>query len=526
MTAVATPVREERGLGRRSLLSFAGSATSALLGFLLVVVLARFLGDADSGIVLQAIAVFMIALGFARFGMDSTAVWLLPRLADDEPQQLRATAWFLIAVSGVAGSLCAVVVWIGAGIAAQGNPADPLPPVVRVSAVFLPIAAMLLTALAVSRALGRIAEYVLIGGVGLPAARLLAVLAAVLLGAALSGVMLAWALPAAIALALAFVVVARQLRGLGAGAGARFFGTELPTRTLGFAGPRVISAALEQMLLWISVLVVGAVAGAAAAGVYGAASRFVAAGMIVDSAIRVVFAPVFSRMQHRGAEGEVRELHRTATSWLVLFSAPVFLLLAIFAPVALSVLGPDFASGAATLAVMCVGALVAFLAGNVQTILLTAGRSGLAAINKAVVVAVNVALIPPFVAMWGIVGAAWAWTIACVIDAVLAWCEIRFLLRVRIAPDAGLAALVACVGSVGLPAVIARTVIGPSLTGLLVAAAIGLVLFAAVCRLGRIPLRLVGFTPPAPRPPEHRRPGQHSRRSARPAHHTQKSGTP
>ncbi len=498
MTAVAAPLREERTLGRRSMLSFAGSATSALLGFLLVVVLARFLGDADSGIVLQAIAVLMIALGFARFGMDSTAVWLLPRLADDQPQQVRATSWFLIAVSGVAGTVCAAAVWIGAALAAEANPSDPLPAAIRISAVLLPFAAMLLTSLAVSRALGRIAEYVLIGSVGLPAARLLAVLAAMLLGLTLSGVVLAWALPAAAALAIALAVVARQMRGLGYGRGARFFGTALPARTLGFAGPRVISAALEQMLLWISVLVVGAVAGPAAAGVYGAASRFVAAGMIVDSAIRVVFAPIFSRMQHRGAEHDVRELHRTATSWLVLFSAPVFILLAVFAPVALAVLGPDFVSGASTLAVMCLGALVAFLAGNVQTILLTAGRSGLAAINKAVVVAINVALIPPFVAAWGIVGAAWAWTIACVVDALLAWCEIRFVLRLRIAPAAGLFAFVVCLGSVGVPALLARLLLGPGFVGLVVAAGVGLALFAACCRLARARLRLPG----GPRAPE------------------------
>lgn len=496
MTAVAAPVREQSALGRRSVLSFAGSATSALLGFLLVVVLARSLGDADSGIVLQAIAVFMIALGFARFGMDSTAVWLLPRLVDDRPQQVRATSWFLIAVSGVAGTVCAVAVAVGAGIAADADPADPLPAAVRISALFLPFAAMLLTALAVSRALGRISEYVLIGSVGLPAVRLLAVAAAALLGLTLSGVVLAWALPVAAALALALVVVSRQMRGIGGESHARFFATELPTRTLGFAGPRVVSAALEQMLLWVSVLVVGAVAGPAAAGVYGAASRFVAAGMIVDSAIRVVFAPLFSRMQNRGDEHEVRELHRTATGWLVLFSAPVFLLLAIFAPVALSVLGPDFAAGASTLAVMCLGALVAFLAGNVQTILLTAGRSGLAAVNKTIVVAVNVALIPPLVASWGIVGAAWAWTVACVIDALLAWCEIRFVLRLRLAPNAGLYAFAVCLISVGIPALLARLVLGPTLAGLGVAAAVGVVVFAVWCRVSRGRLRLTTLRPP------------------------------
>ena len=496
MAAVLTPASERTGLGRRGLLSFAGSATSALLGFLLVVVVARGLGDADSGIVLQAMAVFMIALGFARFGMDSTAVWLLPRLMDDAPGLVRVTSWFLVGVAGVAGAVCAVVILVAAGLAAAAHPADPLPEAVRASAALLPVAAMLLAALAVSRALGRIAEYVLIGSVALPAARLLLVLAAITLGANLPAVLLAWALPATAALAVATAVLVAQLRGLrepaGAGGAPRFFGTDLPVRTLGFAGPRVVSAALEQTLLWVSVLVVGAVAGPAAAGVYGAASRFVAAGMVVDTAIRVVVAPLFSRLQHRGAEAEVGELHRTASTWLVLFSAPVFVLLAVFAPVALGVLGDDFAAGAAVLAVMCLGAVIAFLAGNVQTILLTAGRSGMAAANKAAVVAVNVALIPPMVAWWGIVGAAWAWTIACVLDAALAWLEVRFVLRQPVSLTAGLAAGAACLVAVGVPALVARVALGATPAGLAAAALVSAALLAAWCRLARVRLRPPG----------------------------------
>lgn len=55
---------------------------------------------------------------------------------------------------------------------------------------------------------------------------------------------------------------------------------------------------MEQATIWLGVLLVGILAGPAAAGVYGGASRFVQAGLIIDSAIRVVVSPRFSAMLH------------------------------------------------------------------------------------------------------------------------------------------------------------------------------------------------------------------------------------
>ncbi|WP_427870480.1 polysaccharide biosynthesis C-terminal domain-containing protein [Leucobacter luti] len=477
---VAVPRRSagaEERLARKSLFSFAGSACSSIAGFVFIVGIARALGDRDAGIVLQAVGAFMIALGFSRFGMDSAAVWLLPRLAIDQQRSLRPTILMLVATAGIAGCVAWAVVAGGNGLIPDGEGGRELQAAIRAVTPFLPIAAMLLTVLAVSRALGRIREYVLIGSVGVPVVRLLTVGAAILWGASLSSVLVAWALPFLLGLIVMLFVAARGVRGLFA-AGAFRLSEMVPVRQVwGFAVPRVVSAGLEQLLLWLSVLIVGAVSGPSAAGVYGVASRLVAAGLIVDTTIRIVFAPNFSRMLHRGERAGVRELHQLATSWLVLFSAPLFVLLAVFAPFGLGLLGDSFAEGAPVLGIMAVGAIITSLAGNVQTILLTAGRSGLAAANKAVVVAVNVALIILFTPRFGIAGAAVAWTIATALDAALAWAEVRWILRLPLAAAAGLRGLAVACGAIALPAVLARWILGATGVGLLVALLVGGVAF-------------------------------------------------
>lgn len=247
------------------------------------------------------------------------------------------------------------------------------------------------------------------------------------------------------------------------------------------------------MLIWVAVLCVGAVSGASAAGVYGAASRFIAAGLIVDTSLRVVVAPMFSRHQNRNDHSGTKDLYQTATIWLVLFSTPVFILLAIFGPVALSVIGPEFTVGASALIVMCAGALATLFAGNVHSVLLMSGRSGLAALNKLIVVLVTVFLILLLAPRFGIIGAAIAWTTASVLDALLALIEVRFLLKLRISLWPGLYPF--CVGalSVGLPAILIRLTLGATWIGLALAVAIGSTAFFLLCKANQEALQLREF---------------------------------
>lgn len=487
MSATATAQAE---LARGGALSFVGSTISAAMGLVLIIVLGRLLGDVGAGVVLQAVGAFTIALGVARFGMDSAAIWILPRQLADERHLLRPTSAFLLLTSSVTGLACATVLFIGALIVEENSPGDPVAAAIRAIIWLLPLASVMLTALSSTRVLGKVTAYVLVGNVFVPSMRPLAVAAAVGLGSGALGATIAWALPLAPAAFLAVVVVLFRLRRLGTATQPGFLQSGVPARTLRYALPRVLSSGLEQLLIWLAVIIVGAVAGPAAAGVYGAASRFVAAGMIVDTALRVVVSPMFSRMLHRKNTNELESVYRTATVWLVLFSTPVYLLLAIFAPVALALLGESFADGQSILIVMSIGSIVTFLAGNIHSVLLMSGRSGLAATNKAVAVGVNVALIYLLMPLWGITGAAVAWAIASALDAALAALQVRYLLKLNVSPLPGLYPLLVATLTFGIPALVFRISFGATWLGLSYTAVVGAALFLIWCRSDRRRLHL------------------------------------
>ncbi|TBN57990.1 flippase [Glaciihabitans arcticus] len=477
----APPDAETRALARGGGVSLLGSATSAVMGFVLTVVLARLLGDSGSGVVLQAIAVFTIVLSFARAGLDSGAVWMFPRLVSADPSRLRGTLLWMLAVTAAAGGVCALGVELAAGFL------DPtVADAVRAAGWFLPAGALLLVALAATRGLGGVVPYSVVGSIALPAARPLFVWIAVALGASLAMVTLAWALPLPLALVAAIAVLRVQVLRHEQGVRGPWR-VDKPVRRelLGYAWPRTISAGLEQSIIWLDVLIVGVIAGTAAAGVYGGASRFVAAGLIIDSALRIVVSTRFSALLHEGRVAEVQSLYRTAATWLVLFGAPIYLILGVFASVVLGLLGPGFEEGSTALAILCGGAILTFAAGNIHSVLLMSGRSGWGAFNKAVVLALNIVGNLLLVPVLGIAGAALVWSASMLVDALLAAIEVRVFLGIRAGWGATAYALLVPLASVGLPALAARLVLGETLLGLLVGTALGVILFLTWCALDR-----------------------------------------
>lgn len=499
-TAVATEpagsAQPPAPLMKGGITSFLGAAGSALLGFILTVVLARTLGDSGSGVVLQAIAIFTIVLSFARAGMDSAAVWIMPRLADHDTGQIRSALAVMFTATAGAGILCGLGTFLLSPVlAASGDPHAPdVGRAVAVVAWFIPVGALLLVALSATRGLGGVLPYVTVGSIALPAVRPVVVGLLALGGGSVTVVALGWAAPLPLALAAAVVVLCVQVRRherAGGVQGSLFAASPALRKTIWrYSAPRVISAALEQSVIWLDVLLVGIISGSAAAGVYGGASRFVAAGLIVNTAIRIVVAPAFSRLLAQERKAETGVLYRTAATWLVLFGTPIYVILALFAPVVLGLLGADFVRGSTALSILCAGAVLTFMAGTIQSLLLMSGRSGWDAINKGVVLVINVAGNLLLIPVMGIMGAAATWAFSMLVDAALAAIEVRKFLGISIEVRSVLYALLVPLVSVGIPAALVRLTLGATLMPMILAIGVGGVILLVWCALERTRLHL------------------------------------
>src|SRR5690606_19553072 len=161
-------------------------------------------GDDGAGVVLQAIAAFTIAQSVAKLGLDTAAVWLLPRLAQDSPAGVRAATIAMLWPAAVAGLVAALLLAI---LAPRWPVGTEVSDAIVAAGWFLPFGTVLTVALAGTRGTGGIVPYTLIGSIALPSVRPVAVgVTAVATSTALAGA-LAWAAPLPIALVGAVAVL-------------------------------------------------------------------------------------------------------------------------------------------------------------------------------------------------------------------------------------------------------------------------------------------------------------------------------
>lgn len=483
---------ESRSLAKSGGVSFAGAAVSALMGFVLTFIVARAFGEYGAGTVLQSIAIFSITLGLVKSGMDSVGIWLMPRLMVTNPDQIRAALTFMLSIVVIGGVVGAIGLAALAPVIA-GPEAPDLRVALRMLAWFVPPGAVMITALAATRGLGGILTYVLVGSIGVPVARPVLVVLVAALGGTAGLAVGAWALPVTIGMVAALLVLGRQVRDAERrGEGRRWWPPADGRRSIvRFAVPRTISVGLEQSVLWLDVVLVGVLAGTAPAGVYGGASRLIAAGLIIDTAIRVVVSPRFSSFLHQGKLESAQWMYRLAAMWLVIFSTPIYIVLGVFATAVLGWFGPGFVAGSTALGVLAIGSIITMAAGNVHSVLLMSGHSGWAAFNKFVVLVLNVIMNIVLVPMIGIIGAAIAWAVSMVVDALLAIIEVRWLVGVRVELRAVGYALIVPLVTVGGSAVLFQAVMArDSMLAMALTILVGGSLLLGWCVLDR---RRLGF---------------------------------
>jgi O-antigen/teichoic acid export membrane protein len=458
---------ELRSAARGGAMIFAGAGLSAVLGFALNFMFARLLGPYGAGVVLQAVAVFSIVLSFAKFGLDTTAVWLLPRLVVTERDRVRSAVVALLVPAGAVATLVTAA-WFAArpflGVVASGGTVYAA---ITAVAVFLPAASVMTVALAATRAFGGVGAFNTIGNIVVPLLRPVGLLAVVAGGGAAVAASVSWALPWLVGAVAGVWVLVRQVRRFSRETAGPWRPSRATRRqVVRYSLPRTVMSGLEQAVIWLDVVLVGILLGSTQAGIYGSAARFVSAGVVVFTAVRIVVAPRFSALLAGGRRRELGELYGVTGRWILLFGAPIYITFAVFAPTVLGWLGPGFASGARSMVILCLGSISILAAGNVQSLLLMSGHVIWGVLNKVVVVAVNVALNLVLIPRLGITGAAAAWAASMVLDNALAALQVHRALGIGPSlRQVTHVALVVC-GSVALPALTLETVLGQGLASM------------------------------------------------------------
>lgn len=458
MVEVSAPRRApEMKMGHESVLTFAGIVANAAIAFVVTWLIARGLGADATGAFFLLTALFMIATAVIGLGADTGLVRALSRArAVGEREHLRPTVRTALLPVITLGVLVTGALLVAAGpLAAWLAPGEGAAPTIRLLALALLPAALTGILLAGSRGLGRIRTYTLVQNLFIPLCRLALVGAVIgLLGTTWS-VVGAWAAPLFLAVVIAGLTLRVQLRAEAGPAAPLPRGeqTVVARRFWAFSLPRGATIILERALDWADVLLVIALMGPGAGGVYGVVTRIVQAGNMLEAALRIVLGPRISAAIAQEDQARAESLYRQATQLLILGSWPFYLAIALFADVVLGLFGAEFTLGTVALVVLASAMALKNTAGALQTVLLMAGRSTWQLRNKAIQLLVLLALMPVLVPWWGMNGAALAFALSIVIDTLLAGSQVHrslgFAVPLRtVLVTAALPALIVIGGSV------------------------------------------------------------------------------
>jgi O-antigen/teichoic acid export membrane protein len=421
-----------------------GALVSALANFALAIAITRGLPKADAGVFFSTTSLFVIATVVGQLGTNTGLVYFLPRArVHGRPELIGSyvrTALRPVLVTGVV--VAAAVFFLAPQIAETVTPGhvERATGLLRVLALFVPLAGAENVLLAATRGLGTMRAYALVEMVARPLLQL-ALVSAVVVVAEPAAVGWAWAaayLPAAAAAMWWWRRLRRGTPGRGRPPAAGVADETEPSDAQGlsrrfwrFSGPRALTSVVQVAMQRLDIVLVGALAGAPAAAVYTAATRFIVAGQMGTNALALAVQPRLAHSLAQGDRREVQHLYQVSTAWVMVVTWPMYLTFCIFGEPLLSVFGKGYQVGAPVMLLLSLSMLLSTGFGMVDGVLSMAGHTSWNLANAVLALVVQVGLDLWLIPQHGVLGAAIGWATAIAVRNVAALTQVGLALRLH-----------------------------------------------------------------------------------------------
>jgi len=381
----------------------------AALGFLVTIVLARYLGARNIGVYFLALTIVTVASVIARFGLDQVFLrFSAAHTITGHHGQLVALHRYGIRLTVALGALATGLLGFGskwlATSAHEPLLADPL---AILSLAIIPLSLVNLYS-ELLKGVRKTARALLIQSVGLPFVWLPMLPFVQKWG--VSGVVSGYVVAIMLVLGAAWALWRNAIAGVGRD---RSDWTLRRTVSLGF--PFLLIALTNMAITWTDTLMLGWWAGAQPVGIYGMAVRFATLSSFVLVAVGAVIAPRFAELFARRDLAGLQRTARISAAAMALLSAPLFLILMIFPALILRIGGIEFASGVLALRLLTFSQFVIVVTGSAGYLLSMTGNHGALRTIHVVAALLNGFLNAVLIPRYGLNGAASATSISVIL---------------------------------------------------------------------------------------------------------------
>lgn len=374
---------------------FLGLVLELGLTFVSKVLIARFLGSVDYGMVATGFALLNIASWTALIGLHAGVARHLPRYdSSDRKRAVFSSALQIVLVTSVSAGVALFLASPWLATAVFGNP--ELVPVLRVFSVTIPFASFVKLTDSSIQGLKLSLPKVYLDNITLPVARFALVAVALWFGFRSAAIAVAYAASFVITALLGFYYL-RTRTQLFSWYGEQSMHREL----LAFSSPLIITAMFSVLLVDLDTFLVGYYWSMSQVGVYNVVYPLANLMTVFLSSFGFIFLPVISTLHRDDRDERLATVYRTVTKWITFVTLPILLVFLLFPGLIIeTAFGAEYVDGAFALSILAVGFFVHSILGLGWETLTAIGRTKTVMVVNVVAatanVVINVMLIPKF----------------------------------------------------------------------------------------------------------------------------------
>lgn len=410
---------------------FIGIIASKFLGLAYRVLVGRYLGPSEYGVISVMMAVFSVSTTLMYVGIpNGVQRYLSYYLERDDREGARGalrTGIQILTLTSIIGAigLYFLAPWLANTLFNEPRAIWPI----RMVAVILPLRAYTILFTRVTNAFEQMQYQVYTGRIYLNVSKIIVAGLLVYLGQGYLGAAFgyAFAFGSAVIVALYFAYKVFP-DGLSPTKKARYNYSEM----FHHSWPLMAAGVFGIITGHIDTFMIQSFRGSSEVGMYQAAYPFASLLTVGTSIFSGIFLSNASKLVSKGKEGELVSTYRTLVKWISIVTVPVFLILFAFPRTALTVFGSQYYGVANVLRILLVGFLLSTLIGPVSNIYQAVGRTKLNFVASVIVASfnavINFILIPMDTWYGGVTGAAIASTTAFILVFIFHFATIKHIL--------------------------------------------------------------------------------------------------
>jgi O-antigen/teichoic acid export membrane protein len=264
----------------------------------------------------------------------------------------------------------------------------------------------------------------------------------------------------------------------------------LKTEFWQFSWPRAITSVVQQARQRFDIVLVAAMRGPAEAALYAIGTRFLVVGQLTNSALALAAQPQIATLATAQRRDAISSVYRSTTTWIILLNGPLYVGVAIFSPLLLSLFGESYVDAWPVTVTLCVAAFLGNGSGMVDVMLSMTGRTGITLANSLGALLTQLVLLFALVPKWGALGAAVAWGVSIVVINAMSVYQLARTDGIHPFEAGTWYATAANLIGVGVPAGLAAVWLGQTWAGFLVAVVASGMAYGAVTWLFRDQIHL------------------------------------